>query len=63
MLTMEKRLCWGAIGVAGVVLFLFLLDLLVSFPFGGISPVVDIISILGSGLVLFLAWDALRDLR
>jgi hypothetical protein len=60
---MEKRLCWGAMGIAGFVLLLFLLDLLTSFPFGRISVVVDIISLIGSGLVLFLAWDALRDLR
>jgi hypothetical protein len=60
---MEKWLCWGSIGVAGLMLLLFLLDILLSFPFGGLSPTVDIFGILASGLVLFLGWDALRDLR
>jgi hypothetical protein len=60
---MEKWLCWSAIGVAGLMLLLFLLDLFLNFPFGGLSAGVDIFGILASGLVLFLGWDALRDLR
>lgn len=60
---MEKWLCWGSMGAAGLVCLLFLLDLIFGVPFGQISRVVDIISILGSGLVFYLAWDALRDLR
>jgi hypothetical protein len=62
-LAMEKGLCWASIGVSGLMLLLFLLDMLVKFPFGGMSVVVDIISILASGVVGFLAWDAMRDLR
>jgi hypothetical protein len=50
-------------GVAGLLLLLFLLDIPVGIPFGGISPVVDVFGILASGLVLYLAWDASRDLR
>jgi hypothetical protein len=60
---MEKWLCWGAIGVAGLMLLLFLLDIIVGIPFGGLSVTVDVFGILASGLVLFLGWDALRDLR
>src|SRR5438309_1534456 len=62
-LAMEKWLCWSSMGVAGLMLLLFLLDLLVNVPFGGISATVDIFSILASGVVLYLAWDAMRDLR
>ena len=62
-LAMEKWLCWSSMGVAGLMLLLFLLDLLLSVPFGGISATVDIFSILASGVVLYLAWDAMRDLR
>ena len=61
--TMEKWLCWGSIGVAGLMLLLFLLDIIFSFPFGGLSTAVDVFGLLASGLVLFLGWDALRDLR
>jgi hypothetical protein len=62
-LSMEKWLCWGSMGVAGLLLLLFLLDVSVGIPFGGISKFVDIVSILCSGLVLYLAWDAFKDLR
>jgi hypothetical protein len=44
-------------------LLLFILDLAFTVPFGGISKVVDILSILCSILVLYLGWDASRDLR
>jgi hypothetical protein len=60
---MDKWLCWGSMGVAGLLLLLFLLDIPLGIPFGGISTVVDVFGILASGLVLYLAWDASRDLR
>ena len=62
-LEMEKWLCWGSMGVAGLLLLLFLLDLLVGFPFGGVSPLVNIFSLIASAIVLYLAWDAARDLQ
>jgi hypothetical protein len=60
---MDKYLCWGSMGVAGLVLLLFLLDLFLGIPFGGMSTFVDIVAILSAGLVLYLAWDASRELR
>jgi hypothetical protein len=62
-LFMEKWLCWGSMGVAGLLLLLFLLDLFLSFPFGGISGTVDVLIVLCCGVVLYLAYDAFRDLR
>jgi hypothetical protein len=62
-LFMEKWMCWGSMGVAGVLLVLFLLDMIFGVPFAGPNYVVDITSILACGLVLYLAFDALRDLR
>jgi hypothetical protein len=62
-LFMEKWLCWGSIGVAGLLLLMFLLDFIIAFPFGQMSKFVDIVSILASAVVLYLAWDALKDLR
>jgi hypothetical protein len=62
-LFMEKWMCWGSMGVAGLLLLLFLLDMIFSFPFGGAGWFVDIVAILACGIVLFLAFDALRDLR
>lgn len=62
-LFMEKWLCWASMGVAGVLLLIFLLDLLVRVPFNRISPIVDILSILACGVVLYLAYDAMKDLK
>jgi hypothetical protein len=60
---MEKWLCWSSMGIAGLLILLFVLDLLLQVPFGGISTTVDIFSIVASALVLYLAYDASRDLR
>jgi hypothetical protein len=62
-ISMEKWLCWCSMGAAGLLLLLFLLDLILGFPFSGISPMVDIFGILISGLVIYLAFDAYKDLR
>jgi hypothetical protein len=61
---MQKGLCYGALGVAALLLLLFLLDLVAGFPFGG-SPfgVVDVFGIIASGIVGYLAWNASRDLK
>jgi hypothetical protein len=60
---MDKWLCWASMGVAGLLLLLFILDMFLGLPFGGISKVVDVFGVLASGVVLYLAWDASRDLR
>jgi hypothetical protein len=61
---MEKWLCWGAMGVSGILFILFVLDLVTkSIPFGGLSTMVDILAAAACGLVGFLGWDASRDLR
>jgi hypothetical protein len=60
---MEKWLCWGSMGVAGLLLLLFGLDLVAGWPFNRLSLVVDFFGLLASGLVLYLAYDASRDLR
>ena len=66
-LSMEKGLCWASLGVAGLMLLLFILDLIVGVPFGGSDlsgmQMVDIFGILASGVLAYLSWNALRDLR
>jgi hypothetical protein len=63
--SMEKGLCWGSLGVAGLMFLLFLLDLFLGFPFGGGSisgmTLVDIFGLLASGVLIYLAFNALRD--
>ena len=44
-------------------LVLFVLDLVMGFPFGKLSTVVDIFAIIACGLVGYVSWDALQDLR
>lgn len=63
--TMEKWLCWSALGVAGLLLVLFALDLFLNFPFGlnEVSKGVDIVVILACALLGYLGWNAYRDLR
>jgi hypothetical protein len=61
---MEKYMCYAALGVAGVIALLAILDLALGFPFGG-SPflLVNIFLLLASGIVAYLGFSALRDLR
>lgn len=61
--SMEKWLCWGSLGVSGVLLLLFLLDLVMKIPFGGLSIAVDVIALIACGLVIYLSWEALREVR
>jgi hypothetical protein len=60
---MEKWLCWGSLGVSGLLLILFILDLILSIPFGGIDWMVDVIGILACALVGYLAWESFKELR
>ena len=60
--SMEKWMCWGSLGVGGLVALLFLLDLVMKIPFGGINFLVDLLGVLCGGIVAYLAWDAVQDL-
>ncbi|MFO0799372.1 MAG: hypothetical protein U0804_18035 [Gemmataceae bacterium] len=61
---MEKGLCYGALGVAALMLVVFLLDLVAGFPFGG-SPfmLLDILGIVSAGIIGYLAFNASQDLK
>ena len=61
--SMEKWLCWGSLGVSGILLILFVLDLVLGIPFGGIGWTVNIIGILACGLAGYLAWESFKELR
>ena len=61
---MEKILCYGALGVAYPDVLVFLLDLVAGVPFGGGPfPIVDILGLLASGIVVYLALNASKDLK
>jgi hypothetical protein len=66
---MDKVLCWGSLSVGAIFLLLFLIDLIFSFaevpflPFSGMDATVDILGIVCSAVVVYLSWNALRELR
>lgn len=61
---MNKALCYGALGVGALMLLVFLLDLAIGAPFGG-GPfkTVDIFGLLASAVVIYLGFNALRDVK
>ncbi len=61
--SMEKVLCWASMGVSGVVLLLFLLDLVAGIPFGGLNFLVSLLGVLSAGIIAYLSWDAANDVR
>ena len=59
----EKLLCWMAMIVAGLVVLVFLVDLILGMPFGRASLVLDILFVLGAALVLWQGFEVNRELR
>ena len=60
---MAKRMIIGSMAAAGIVALLSLLDLVIKVPFAGYSPVMDILFLCSAAIVLYLGWDAYKDLR
>ncbi len=60
---MEKWLCWGSLGAAGIFLLLLLLDLALAIPFGRVNMIADILGMIACGLVGYLAWESYKELR
>jgi hypothetical protein len=68
---MEKWMCLGSIGVAVLLLIVFLLDLFAGVPFSSGTPqgesspfmLVDIGGILGALVIGYLGWNAYRDVK
>lgn len=59
---MLRGLCWGSLGVAAIFALLFLLDMFTGIPFGGASIALDIFGIIAAGIIIYLAWDTVREL-
>jgi len=62
-LSMEKWMCLATMGVSGLLLVLFLLDLILSIPFAGVSKPLDVILAVACGFAVYLGWDAYQDVR
>ena len=70
MANYSKNMIIGSAAVAGLVVLAALLDLVLGIPFGPSPPdagsgrmIMDITFILGGAAVLYMGWDAYRDLR
>lgn len=61
---MDKALCYGALGVGALMMLVFLLDLIAGIPFGGGNFVTgDVFGLLASAIVVYLGYNASRDLK
>lgn len=60
---MTKKMIFGAMGAAGLVALLAVLDLSLSFPYGGYSLAMDIMFLVAAAIVLFMGWDTYRENR
>jgi len=59
---LEKILCYGAMGIAGILTLLFVLDAALGIPFGRSSIVLDVLFVIGGGLVLWQGYETSREL-
>lgn len=60
---MSKALTILGMVVAGLVGLIFVLDLAVSVPFDRASVMMDVGALIAAGLLGYLSWDAMRDVR
>jgi hypothetical protein len=62
----SRKMIYGSIAAAALVAVAAVTDLIVGIPFGfgaGTTMVMDILFLISSGIVIYLGWDALKDLR
>jgi hypothetical protein len=59
----EKYLCLGSIIAAGLVVLIFLLDAAIGVPFGRKSILLDILFLIGGGLILWQGLETYRDFK
>jgi len=57
-----KKMIIGSMAASGLVALLALVDIIIGIPFRG-STMMDIMFLISAGLVMFLCWDAWKDLR
>jgi len=61
---MEKVMCYGALGVAGLMALLFLVDVIAGYPFGrGPFIAFDILGLHAAGITGYLGFNAMKDLK
>lgn len=58
---MPKALCMMGMAVAIILVLLFLLDLIVGFPFGRASMLMDILMLLCGAMLGYISWSTFRE--
>lgn len=58
---LPKNMVFFSFGAAGLVAVLAILDFATKFPFAG-STIMDVLFLLSSAIVGYLAWDAYKDM-
>jgi threonine/homoserine/homoserine lactone efflux protein len=62
MANASKSMIVGSMAAAGLVALACLFDLIFAVPFAG-QMLFDILFLLAAGVVLYMGWDAYRDLK
>lgn len=56
----SKYMIFGSMGAAGLVALAAIADMIIKKPFKG-SMLMDIMFLLGAGIVIFMGWDAYQE--
>ena len=62
MTNLSKNLIIGAMVASGLVVLAAVLDLAIQLPFGRTSVVMDVLFLVSAAVVLYMAWEAYREL-
>jgi hypothetical protein len=57
-----KKMLIASMAVSGIVALLAIADIAVGFPFAQ-SVMMDILFVLSAALVIYMGWDALKDMN
>lgn len=58
---MTRNMVFGSLGAAILVAVLSIVDIATGFPFAG-RMMLDVMFLIGAGLVGYMGWDAYRDI-
>jgi len=60
---MPKNVVFASMGIAGLVALAAIVDLAAGFPFGQYSMLMDGLYLVGSGLVIYMGIETLREMK
>ena len=63
MASASKNMIIGSWVVAGLVALVAILDLALGIPFNRDMVIMDVLFLIGAGVIFYMGWDAFQDLR